>query len=113
MGLNLSIICDAALIDDVWSKHSVIGFYFGTTGYSSANNLHAEANTSHGFQIVGQWQLSRLWAMLNGGCGFYVAGIVSSGDSNGQWTGLATFATEATASGSTARSTRRVHPHLG
>ena len=91
IGLNLSIICDAALIDDVWSKHSVIGFYFGTTGYSSANNLHAEANTSHGFQIVGQWQLSKLVALLNGGCGFYVAGIISGGNSNGQWTGLATF----------------------
>ena len=48
-------------------------------------------NTSHGFQIVGQWQLSKLVALLNGGCGFYVAGIISGGNSNGQWTGLATF----------------------
>lgn len=92
-GLNTSISSDGAVIDDVWSLHSYVGFTFSTCGYGVISNCRASSNVSHGFSIVGQWQTSKCYSNSNGGCGFYVAGQLSpNGNSLGQYTGLSTYA---------------------
>src|SRR5262249_35849407 len=73
-GLNTGTISDGAVIDDVWSLHSHIGFIFSTCGYGVIGNCRASSNVSHGFSIVGQWQTSKCFSNINGGWGVYVPG---------------------------------------
>lgn len=91
-GLNMTTgTNDRCDIRDVMSKRSVIGFGFGTTGYGSLEYLIAESNSLWGFEVVGQYQMAKCLAVLNGGDGFRVQGLLGGGNSQGQWTGLSTF----------------------
>jgi hypothetical protein len=90
-GLNLNTICDFALLSDLWITKHAVGLNLSTTGYSKAEFIRSEANTNNGVNIVGQWQLDRIFSVNNGGVGFAVQAVLPGGNSLGQWKGLSTF----------------------
>ena len=81
---------DSILIDDVFSLHSVTGFFLGTVGFARISNCTAQSNSGHGFEITGQWSTSKCFAQSNGSYGFYVHGTNVNGSSVGQFNGLST-----------------------
>ena len=91
-GLNLNTICDFALLSDLWITGHVVGLNLSTTGYSKAEFIRSEGNASNGINIVGQWQLDRIFSVKNGAAGFAVEAVLAGGNSLGQWKGLSTFA---------------------
>ena len=90
-GLNLNTICDFALLSDLWITRHAVGLNLSTTGYSKAEFIRSEANTNNGVNIVGQWQLDRIFSVNNGAVGFAVQAVLAGGNSLGQWKGLSTF----------------------
>lgn len=90
-GLNLNSICDFALLSDLWISRHTIGLNLSTTGYSKAEFIRSEFNTNNGVNIVGQWQLDRIFSAKNGATGFAVQAVLPGGNSLGQWKGLSSF----------------------
>jgi hypothetical protein len=90
-GLNLNTICDFATLSDLWITGHMIGLNLSTTGYSKAEFIRSEGNADNGINIVGQWQLDRIFSVNNGAAGFAVQAALSGGNSLGQWKGLSTF----------------------
>ena len=90
-GLNLNTICDFALLSDLWITGHFVGLNLSTTGYSKAEFIRSEGNTHNGINIVGQWQLDRIFSVKNGAAGFAVEAVLAGGNSLGQWKGLSTF----------------------
>jgi hypothetical protein len=88
-GLDLNASCDFALLSDLWLTRHAIGL--STTGYSKAEFVRSECNLNNGVNIVGQWQLDRIFSVNNGGAGFSVQAVLPGGNSLGQWKGLSTF----------------------
>jgi hypothetical protein len=91
-GLNLNTICDFALLSDLWITRHAIGLNLSTTGYSKAEFIRSEGNANNGINIVGQWQLDRIFSAKNGAAGFAVQAVLPGGNSLGQWKGLSTSA---------------------
>jgi hypothetical protein len=77
------------LLYDLHFMNHHVGAHLGSTGWSVAEHLMSEDSRSHGFELVGQWQLNNLFAANNGGSGFLVSSATPA--SNGQWRGLSTF----------------------
>ena len=90
-GLNLNSICDFALLSDLWITRHSTGLNLSTTGYSKAEFIRSEFNANNGVNIVGQWQLDRIFSAKNGAAGFAVQAVLPGGNSLGQWRGLSTF----------------------
>lgn len=87
--MNPTSTQDQCLLDDLHFQNHDIGAHLGSTGWSVASHIMCEDNRSHGFEIVGQWQVLNLFAANNGGSGFFIASL--SPASNGQWRGLSTY----------------------
>lgn len=92
-GLDMGISCDHANVSNLFIDNQMVGIYLGTTGFSKAEYIHVQRSKQNGFNVVGQWQLGRCLATLNGGIGFAVTNYTApEGNSLGQWTGLSTYA---------------------
>lgn len=90
-GLNLNNSCDFAYLSDLWLTRHGVGLNLNTTGYSKAEFIRSESNRENGINVVGQWQLDRVFSANNGGAGFSVQAVLPGGNSLGQWKGLSTF----------------------
>jgi hypothetical protein len=90
-GLNLNSISDFALLSDLWISRHANGLNLSTTGYSKAEFIRSELNTNNGVNVVGQWQLDRIFSAKNGAAGFAVQAVLPGGNSLGQWKGLSSF----------------------
>ena len=87
--MNPSSTQDQCLLYDLHFMNHHVGAHLGSTGWSVAEHLMSEDSRSHGFELIGQWQLNNLFAANNGGSGFLVSSPTPA--SNGQWRGLSTF----------------------
>ena len=90
-GLDMGVSSDQALLSDLWLVGHAVGLRLRTTGYAKAEYVRSERNTGNGIEVVGQWQLDRIFSAVNGGCGFEVSPALPGGNSLGQWKGLSTY----------------------